>query len=308
MVSVAFVAAVALLTAFVVVERRRERSGRDPLFEFAELRHRGFRYGLITTGILALGQLALIVVLSVFLQGAARLSAVEVGVWLIPLGASIVLGARLGAIVAHRFGAIATVRWGLVFQVVGLLLIVLRIAPGITFWELAAGLVVYGPGIGASSAQLVNVILSDVDPAKSGVASGTNSTVRQVGAALGIALVSTILTEQTIHHTAANIRAANLPAKLQSRTIELLDHLGTSFSPPRGVRPGDSITLVHALADGLSAAARPALWFALATMVVGLALSFLMPRGAPPPRSHRYRVPLLQSDCPEGADNVVATG
>ena len=73
LVPAAFVAAAILLTTFVVVERRKERAGRDPLFEFSELRHRGFRFGLVTTGVLAMGQLALVLVLSVFLQGAARL-------------------------------------------------------------------------------------------------------------------------------------------------------------------------------------------------------------------------------------------
>ena len=47
---------------------------RDPLFEFGQLRHKGFRYGLITAGILSMGQLGLFFVIPVFLQDAEHLT------------------------------------------------------------------------------------------------------------------------------------------------------------------------------------------------------------------------------------------
>jgi hypothetical protein len=281
-VSAAIAAALALLTTFVVVERRKERAARDPLMDFGDLRHPRFRYGQVTTGILAMGQLALIVVLSVFLQSAARLSAVEVGTWLVPMGVMIIIGSRLGGITTNRSDAVVTVRGGLALQVVGIVLVVSMIDPGVTFWALAPGLAIYGLGIGAASTQLVNVILSDVDPAKSGVASGTAATVRQVGAALGIATISTILTSQSISHTAANIRATDLPARIQEGAITALDRLGTSFAPPPGTAPADQSTLMRALADGITAAARPALLFGLAALVAGLVFSLLMPRPSRP--------------------------
>jgi EmrB/QacA subfamily drug resistance transporter len=280
-VPVAIAAATALLTIFVVVERRKERAARDPLMDFGDLSHPRFRYGQVTTGILAMGQLALIVVLSVFLQSAARLSAVEVGTWLVPMGVMIIIGSRLGGITTNRTDAVATVRGGLALQVVGIALVVAVVDPGVTFWALAPGLTIYGLGIGAASAQLVNVILSDVEPAKSGVASGTTSTVRQVGAALGIATISTILTSQSISQTAANIRASDLSATVQEGAITALDRLGTSFAPPSGTGPADQSTLLAALAEGVTDAARPALLFGLGALALGLVFSFLMPR---PPR------------------------
>jgi hypothetical protein len=298
LVAAAFAGAVLLLGTFVVVERRKGRAGRDPLFEFGELRHRGFRYGLLTTGILAMGQLALILVLSVFLQDGARLSAVEVGVWLIPMGVAIMCGARIGAIITNRHDAVTTVRSGLVVQCIGMVVVITQLGPDITFWQLAMGIAVYGVGIGASSAQLVNVVLSDVDPAKSGVASGTNTTVRQVGAALGIATVSSILTQQTVNHAAANIRDSALPRNLQAQSIALLDRLGTSFSPPTGTRPRDAVTLIQAVADGVADAARPALLFALSTMVVALLLSSLIPRSTAlrrPPTGDEHTTELLDA-------------
>ena len=58
------------------------------------------------------------------------------------------------------------------------------------------GLVGFGFGAGFASSQLTNIILSEIPHAKSGVAGGTNSTARQVGAALGIATIGALVTAQ----------------------------------------------------------------------------------------------------------------
>jgi len=54
-------------------------------------------------------------------------------------------------------------------------------------------LFVYGLGVGFASAQLTSIILADVPPEVSGLASGTNSMLRQIGSALGIAILGSVL-------------------------------------------------------------------------------------------------------------------
>ena len=58
-------------------------------------------------------------------------------------------------------------------------------------------MMVFGLGVGLASSQLTNVILSDIDPDKTGVAGGTNTTVRQVGLALGIATFASFIDSST---------------------------------------------------------------------------------------------------------------
>jgi EmrB/QacA subfamily drug resistance transporter len=277
-IPVTFLVAIVLLVAFFVVERRKERAGRDPLFEFGELRHPGFRYGLLTSGVLSLGALSLVLVLSVLLQEGIHLSAVEVGVWLIPLGVFIAVGARVGAMVANRFDPAIAVRAGLAVQVAGIALVVWRISPQVGFWDLVPGLSLYGFGAGASNSQLVNVILSDVPSGKAGVASGANSTMRQVGSALGVALVTTVLSVQTIRNTTANLRNAEIARAPRLRAIELLDRLGAGFRPPPGSSPRDARAITTALVQGLTDAARPTLWWILLVAVAALGASLLIPR------------------------------
>jgi predicted MFS family arabinose efflux permease len=103
-VPIAFILAIALLTAFVFVELAKERADRDPLFEFSQLRHLGFRYGLLTVMILSMGQLGLIYVMAVFLQDGRHLSAVDNGLWLLPIGVMIVLGSQIGGRLVQVWG------------------------------------------------------------------------------------------------------------------------------------------------------------------------------------------------------------
>ncbi|MFN8026572.1 MAG: MFS transporter [Acidimicrobiia bacterium] len=192
----AFVISVVMLVTFVVVERRRERADRDPLFEFAQLRHHSYRYGLLTTGTLAMGQVGQMFVLAYYLQDGRGLSALDAGLWLLPMGPGIIVGSRLGTSMTHRLGITATVRWGLLLQLVGLVMCAALVSPTIAFATMCTSIVLFGLGIGIASSQLTNVILCDIPDEKSGVASATNNTVRQVGAALGIAIVGTILAVQ----------------------------------------------------------------------------------------------------------------
>jgi hypothetical protein len=73
---------------------------------------------------------------------------------------------------------------------------------------LAIPLFVYGIGVGFATAQLTSIVLSDVPVERSGIASGANSTLRQVGSALGIAVLGTILFSTLVSGSASNVTAS----------------------------------------------------------------------------------------------------
>src|SRR6202022_2483217 len=114
----------------------------------------------------------------------------------------------------RRIGTTRVVQVGLASETLGLLLVALAIRPGLTFVDLLPGFVFYGFGIGFATSQLTNVILCDIGREKSGVASGANTTVRQVGSALGVAVIGSLLSTQTVHHSVSRIKAAALPPVL----------------------------------------------------------------------------------------------
>ena len=155
---------------FYFVERAKERRNADPLFEFAHLRFKTYRYGLLTGLVLAMGQLGLSFVLPVFLQDGRHIS---------PLAERSVAAAdghlhhprragRWPAHQSHRHDQV--VRIGLVSYVArARCSCCTRSRSTSPRCELLPGLAFYGIGIGFAGAQLTNVVLSEIPPESSGV-------------------------------------------------------------------------------------------------------------------------------------------
>jgi EmrB/QacA subfamily drug resistance transporter len=287
---VALLAGILILTAFYFYERAKERRRDDPLFEFAHLRFRTYRYGLLTGLVLAMGQLGLSFVLPVFLQDAKHLSAQTNGLWQLPTGIFIILGAQVGGRLINRIGSTYVVRLGLCSYVLGLLFILHAISLQITWLELLPGLAFYGIGIGFAGAQLTNVVLSDIPKESSGSASGANTTVRQVGAALGVAVIGSILAVQTLHQAVTRIASAPLPAGVKAHAVAGVHAAGASYVPPPATNPHDASLLQHLLESSVTSATRIALVFAIVVVTLGALTSFLIPRVGPPSEQSEVRV------------------
>jgi EmrB/QacA subfamily drug resistance transporter len=280
--AVSIAAAAIVLTAFYCYETARERRNRDPLFEFGQLRHPSFRYGLVTTTVLAMGQFGLLLVIPVLLQSGQNFTALRTGVYMVPMGLAITLGAPVGARCTRLIGTVRVVRVGLVLQVIGLIMVAFMISPDTTFFALIPGTVLFGMGIGFASSQLTNVILTDVAPERAGVASGTNTTVRQVGAALGIAVIGSLLNAQAIKYAVRAVEAVSgISESLRSSTIAGIRARGVNFAPEATGEHGAALT--RALRASVVDGARPALLFAAVVVALGALLSLLIPAHGPVP-------------------------
>jgi EmrB/QacA subfamily drug resistance transporter len=281
---VAIAASVIVLAAFYFYERARERHKRDPLFEFGQLEHPSFRYGLVTTMVLAMGQFGLLLVIPVLLQDGQHFTAVRTGVYMLPMGITIALGAPIGARCTRLIGTVRVVRVGLVLEAVGLVVVAVMISPNTTFLALVPGTVLFGLGVGFSSSQLTNVILSEIDSERAGVASGTNTTVRQVGAALGIAVIGSLLNAQAIHYAVRAVNAVSgISERVRASTVAGIRAQGVNFLPTRDVSPEQAAVLTHSLRSSVVDGARPALLFAALVVALGALLSLLIPAVGPAP-------------------------
>lgn len=184
------------LTAFVIYEIALGRRGGDPLFDFALLRFKGFRYGLLTVAVIALGEFGIIFVLSLFLQGVRGLSAFETGLLFLPFALTTFFLAPIAGALASRFGPKWVVTSGMLMEAIAIFWLGRIISVDTPFGAFVPVLMLYGAGVGLSISQLTNVVLSDVPRDRTGAASGANNTVRQVGAAMGIAILGAILASQ----------------------------------------------------------------------------------------------------------------
>jgi EmrB/QacA subfamily drug resistance transporter len=284
-----FLVALAILGCFYFVERSKERRDAAPLFEFAHFRLRSYRYGLLTGLVLAMGQLGLSFVLPVFLQDGKHLSAARNGLWLLPTGLFVIVGAQVGGRLIRKVGATVVVRMGLVLYAVGVALVLRSIDLDLTVWGLLPGLAVYGAGIGFAGAQLTNVVLSEIPNESSGVASGANTTVRQVGMALGVAVIGSLLTAQTISHAIRGIKAAALPAAVKAQALAGVHVSGANYQPPASTNRHDAALLTSALEHGVATGTRFALTFAIIVVAAGALLSFLIPRAPAQPGERSFR-------------------
>jgi hypothetical protein len=164
----------------------------------------------------------------------------------------------------------------LIWHAVSLDITQLRLVPGLAF---------YGIGIGFAGAQLTNVVMSEIPAESSGVASGANTTVRQVGAALGVAMIGSLLSVQILSHSVTKIRAAALPAAVKVQALAGVHAQGAFYQPPASTSPHDTSILQHALRTSVAGGTRVALVFAAIVVLLGALVSFLIPRvAAPRPR------------------------
>ena len=180
-------AALVLLLAFLVVERRQ----RLPMLDLALFRNPAFDGASIAALVLSAAMFAMFLYLTLFIQNALGYSALESGLRFLPVTLLSFLVAPLSGKLSERFG----VRWFIAggLLLVGLGLLLMRgVEPGDDWTALLAGFIVAGGGIGLVNPALATAAVGVVEPQRSGMASGINSTFRQVGIATGTAALGAI--------------------------------------------------------------------------------------------------------------------
>ncbi len=192
-VPVAFAIAAVALTLFVIWERHREKVKRSALLDLNLFTLPTFSWGNLTAAMVAVGEFAIIFVLPLYLINALGLDVMGAGLVFAAMAVGAFLSGASARHLAARFGSPGTVLIGLVLEVVGVIVLVLIISGTTPGWLVAVPLVVYGLGLGLASAQLTGTVLRDVPVGVSGQASATQSTVRQIGSALGTAFAGAAL-------------------------------------------------------------------------------------------------------------------
>jgi EmrB/QacA subfamily drug resistance transporter len=268
----AFAVGALSLAAFLVVERVRARAGRAVLVDFALFRIPSFRYGSVAVLIVGLGEFGLIFVIPLFLQSVLGLSAFETGVVLVALAGGAFVAGGFAAPLTRRIGASRVVQLGLVLEIVGIVAVGLTFSADRPAWQFCPQLFVYGLGVGFATAQLTSVILADVPPAQSGEGSGIQSTSRQVGSALGIAILGSALTTGLTTGTSENLAAASIPAPQRAAIVAAVERTGGAVLPALRRNPALQ-PAVAPVEDAFVASARRAALIAAAFVLLGLIAS-----------------------------------
>ncbi|MFI8931957.1 MFS transporter [Streptomyces sp. NPDC053474] len=180
---------VAALTWFV----RRQLTLQAPLLDMRLFRNRGFSAAVLADLLTILGLSGLVFFLSQFLQLVQGRRPFEAGLAELPAALGAVTAGLIAGLVARRFSVRSVVAGGL--AAVGLALAALTTLSQHTGYPLlGTALLVVGVGAGFAFTVTADVILSSVPKEQAGAASAVSETAYELGAALGIALLGSIVT------------------------------------------------------------------------------------------------------------------
>ncbi|MGP3980299.1 MFS transporter [Streptomyces sp. KR80] len=172
---------------------RRQLTLRAPLLDVRLFRHRGFSAAVMADLLTILGLSGLVFFLSQFLQLVQLRKPLEAGLAELPAAVGAVAAGLVAGAAARRWSVRLVVTGGL--AAVGLALAALTLlGAGTGYPVLGAVLLVVGIGAGLSFTVTADVILSSVDGEQAGAAAGVSETAYELGAALGIALLGSVVT------------------------------------------------------------------------------------------------------------------
>lgn len=184
-------AAAVLLIAFVILELR----SRSPMFDMSLFRLPTFTGGAVAAFGLSASIFALLLYLVLYIQNVLGFDALATGVRLLVLSGGILLTSTIAGRLTSHVPVRFLIGPGLLLVGIGLLL--MRGLDANSAWtHLVPGLIVAGAGVGMVNPPLASTAVGVVAPQRAGMASGINSTFRQVGIATGIALLGTLFSSR----------------------------------------------------------------------------------------------------------------
>lgn len=233
--------------AFVVWELRRP----DPMLDPRLFARRGFGTGSAAITVQFLAFFGFIFLAMQYLQFVAGYSALKAAAAMLPFAAVMIPLARNAPRVAARFGANRVGAAGLVLMAAAMLVFT-QLQVDVHYGVFAAGLVLLAAGLGLSSTPATTAIVDSLPLEQQGVASAVNDTSRELGTALGIAVLGSIVTSR--YKTGLASHLTGLPPKI-SEALE--GSIAVAQNAPeragaKGVQIADAAS--QAFVDGIHAA------------------------------------------------------
>ena len=257
-----------ILVGFVVWELYRVKHTKYVLFDPYLFRSPAFAWGNLTAMMVGIGQFSLVFLLPMFIINSMWKSPMTAG-WVL---AAMAIGAMISGGLARRVTESITptgvVIIGLGLEVVGVAMLAGTLNVEQNLWSMAFMLVIYGIGLGFASAQLTSTVMGDVPVERSGMGSATQSTVRQLGSATGIALGGSILATSLSNHLPGLVAQVGAPKQLTEPLVQATINSGGANLRFMQLPPFSDI-----LRLGYTDAISTSMWVSMVFLVVGFLAS-----------------------------------
>jgi EmrB/QacA subfamily drug resistance transporter len=237
-----------LFGVFLWMQRRRQSGDREPLVPFALFHDRNYTLMLVVGAAMQLGLSGLFLPFTIYLQSVLGLSALQAGLVYVPSSIiSMFLTPILGRL-TDRIGGKYILMGGLTLFGLGTALQAIVAGVDSSRWVFVPGVLISGVGLAGIFVPMITVAMGEVPPRLAGAASGLINTTRQVGGALGGAIVGAVLQNRlaTSLRDEAVARAGALPAQAREGFVRGFSNAssqgldvgagqtGSRFTPPEG--------------------------------------------------------------------------
>jgi EmrB/QacA subfamily drug resistance transporter len=208
---------VVVLALFIVWERFQA----EPLMPLSLFRDRNFAVANWIAAAISFGMLSLFLPVVIYLQTVRGFSALTSGLTFAPMSLTSMVVAPFAGRFADKVGGKYILLTGISLFTIGFGLVAIVAGPDSTWINFLVPAIIAGAGIGMTFAPMTTVAMRNISPQMSGAASGILNTTRQLGAAIGSAVVGALLQNQlatTLHNEAVS-HASALPAAYRDRFI-----------------------------------------------------------------------------------------
>ncbi len=253
---------IAALVGFVIWEREHE----NPLLDMSAFRDRGLSSGSSTLLIVFAVMFGIFLVLFPYLQLVVGWSALRSAAGLLPMALMMMPTSTFAPRVAARFGSRATMITGVALFGIGLTTLALRASVEGGYLSVLPGLMILGFGMGLTMTPATEAITATLPAEKQGVASALNDTSREVGGALGVALLGSILSSG--YRSAIEPALEGMPPEIAETASE---GIGNAFAVAAGAG-ADGPAIIDAAQQAFVEGWVTSMWVGVAMAAVALGI------------------------------------
>ncbi|MFG2718818.1 MFS transporter [Streptomyces sp. NPDC048416] len=239
-----FAGSAALLVLFVVVESRSSH----PIMNMSWFRRPSFGGSVMAGFLLGAGMFSVIFYLSIYLQNGLGLTAQETGVRMLPMTLMLIVGAPLGSRLVAVFGARKALAAALTLMAVGIALLTLADPSGDagSWTRLLPGMLVTGLTLGVAMPVSSGLTVAAAPQDQVGVAASAGTMFRQVGNAVGIAVMGALLSART-DAAGEHVQRLASAGTLTAGEAKALRQAAVTHGVQNGVWYAAGVTLVAAV-------------------------------------------------------------
>jgi EmrB/QacA subfamily drug resistance transporter len=189
-----------------------ESHSTHPMLKLEFFRDRRFSTALAAESLGVFGLMGALFLSTQFLQFDLGLSPLQAGVRILPIAAMVIVSAALSPVLARLIGTKFTVAAGLTSIAGGLWQVSAVSRLETTYGDIILGLLLIGFGAGLMLPTATNSVIGSVPRGDSGIGSATNTVALQVGGALGVAVVGSVMLTRYQDHMTAVLSGQHVPA------------------------------------------------------------------------------------------------